>query len=999
MKLLNKRIIFGKRVHISNLILIVFLQLFIIPAYAQSSSCNWAYGFGNTNNDEGKKIKLDGQNNLVTFGSFNGSVDFDPTAGSKIFSSNSGGTFLQKLDRNGNFLWAKQLGSNSNLTFPLSLETDLQNNIYVAGYFTGNFDADPGSNTFILNGGGSGGVYIIKLNVNGEFIWAKSILADSQSIYGYITVDVNNNVLLTGNFRNTVDFDPGTNEYNLTSSGGYDAYIMKLNKSGNFRWAKKIGGALIDNGMGIVTDLTGNVYSSGSFQGTVSKLDSSGNYVWAKSWTNSSAQATKMIISNNYLTIAGSIVGGTTTFSDGQSVSADGQDIFIFSLNLNGSLVWAKPIGGAGYQAAYDMAVDTKGNYFLTGFFSLTTDFDPSSVFQNVTSKGSYDVFILKLTNQGDFIYVETFGGTQADNGNSIAVDGDNSVFLTGNFTDKVDFDPESAVDIVSSNGATDGFIMKFHYFPLIMNKKDVSCFGGKNGEVTVGVDGNSDMYTYKWNNGQTTQTIKNLIAGSYIVSVTDQKLCSAIDTVLITQPGLLTFSSATVPTNCSGPCTGSISVTAAGGTPPYKYLWDQNAGNQITSTATGICQGEYLAIVTDAKGCTASGNIAATVSSNVSAEVYLANLAAVDLTNVSPSFAAYYTFNLPPSINANPTNPRNFVDPGKKSRFKVECTNTKSNGQSIVSGICKVRSNSRYITITDTTSALNNIGWNNKAWSADEFEISIDPNTPPGTNAYIDFIVQESGKSFSTTCIAIPISPLIYSPTTLSTIDDDNNPDSKGNDNDICEPNEIIEFYPWLDNVSTLNAEYVRGRFENLDKLSYINVWNGVPGIGTTVYDATWWNYAFAVPQKVNAGDVNTTPEYDFVFDYKNPNIVNDFKLYMVMAGGFKLFPGTALSLVQWSLPYSFNKSSITTAINPESENKDYINVYPNPFNDFINVDLKLNSKPARIELFDVHGRKLVTKEIRSKEKISLYGFNKGVYLYKLNIDGKIQSGKLIKE
>jgi len=363
-----------------------------------------------------------------------------------------------------------------------------------------------------------------------------------------------------------------------------------------------------------------------------------------------------------------------------------------------------------------------------------------------------------------------------------------------------------------------------------------------------------------------------------------------------------------------------------------------------------------------------------------------------VDQINVSPSFSAYYTYNLPATINPHSSNPRNFVDPGKKARFKVECTNEKFNGQSIVSGICKVRSNNPYITITDSSSALNNIGWNDKAWSADEFEINIDPNTPPGTNAYIDFIVQESGQEYSTTCIAIPITPLVYSPTTPFTVDDDSNPDSQGNDNDICEANEIIEFYPWLDNISTLDAEFVRGRLENLDNHSYINIWNGVPGINTTVYDAGWWNYSFAQPQTITSNSFNTTPEYDFVFNYNNTSIVNDFKLYMVMAGGFKLFSGTALSLVQWTLPFTFAGSG-STSIGNEMENADGLSIYPNPSNGNVHFSID-HGQVQHIKIYNQIGVLVYQSET---QELDLTGYAKGVYLIQVKTEGEIINKRVV--
>ena len=530
----------------------------------------------------------------------------------------------------------------------------------------------------------------------------------------------------------------------------------------------------------------------------------------------------------------------------------------------------------------------------------------------------------------------------------------------------------------------------------------DVTCYGLNNGTATINVTGGIPPYKYLWNtlNNETTQMVENLPSGTFSPIITDSKGCRSFPGVSISilEPDILSAEITQTPNNkCSGTCDGYIYMIPSGGTSPYTYKWDALANNQTTQTATGLCSGNYTVTITDSKGCVVNKEVVVTNSSDsgFNEEVYLTNIAAVDQVNVSPAFASYHTYNLPAKITPNPTNLRNFVDPGKKARFKVECTNKKANGKSIVSGVCQVRSNCPYITITDASSALNNIGWNNKAWSADEFEIEIKPNTPPGTIAYIDFIVIENGVEYPTTCIPLPITPLNYSPTTSATIDDDDNPDSKGNDNEVCEPNEIIEFYPWLDNVSALSAEFVRGRFENLDNLSYINIWNNKSGVNTTVFDSTWWNFSFAQPAIINSYSTDMTPEFDFVFDYNNSNIVNNFKLHMVMAGGFKLFPGNALSLVQWSLPYVFNSSSLAVE---EFLNDNNLMIYPNPTNSFLNIKSNNDTVVEKIVITDLTGKKIL-EQTQNTNQINVQNLANGIYMLEATINDITITRKFIKQ
>ncbi|MCF8429829.1 MAG: FG-GAP-like repeat-containing protein [Bacteroidia bacterium] len=495
------------------------------------------------------------------------------------------------------------------------------------------------------------------------------------------------------------------------------------------------------------------------------------------------------------------------------------------------------------------------------------------------------------------------------------------------------DLNNDNKLDFAScfSNGVN----VSYGLLGYTLTKNNASCNRTKDGSASLVISCGKPPYSYLWNTipVKTTSSISGLSPGSYSVKVTDASNSSTTLFFEIENGPPLEIEMTTTPnTKCSGKFNGTAEVNVLTGTSPYTYLWDSFANNQRTQTAIGLSHGFYQVKITDANGCTSNDSIPRVAGVDLTPQtnpnIYLTNLAAIDQTKLSPAFASFYSYNLPTTINANPANPRNFVDAGKKARFKVECTNQKANGQSIVSGICKVRSNSPYIKITDSSSALNNIGWSNKAWSADEFEIDIDPKTPPGQSVYIDFVVQENGQDYATTCISIPVSPLVYSTTTSATIDDDNNPDSKGNDNDICDPNETIEFYPWLDNITALNAEYVRGRFENLDNHSFIKIWNDTQGVNTRVFDATWWNYSFAKPQTINFMSTNTTPEYDFVFDYKNNAKSGDFKLYMVMAGGFKLFNGDALSLVQWSLPFNFSGNGLNDSLNITPQNLSYSSV-----------------------------------------------------------------------
>ena len=195
-----------------------------------------------------------------------------------------------------------------------------------------------------------------------------SVFGGASSEYGYsIAVDSSGNVYTTGYFQGTVDFDPGTGTSNLTSAGSTDVFVSKLDSSGNFVWAKRLGGASSDYGYSIAVDSSGNVYTTGYFEGTADFDPGAGT---------------------SNLTSAGS------------------GDVFVSKLDSSGALVWAKGFGGTSNDRGQSIAVDSSGNVYTTGYFAGTVDFDPGAGTSNLTSAGGDDVFVLKLTSSGEALTV-----------------------------------------------------------------------------------------------------------------------------------------------------------------------------------------------------------------------------------------------------------------------------------------------------------------------------------------------------------------------------------------------------------------------------------------------------------------------------------------------------------------------------------------------------------------------------------------------------------------
>jgi len=160
----------------------------------------------------------------------------------------------------------------------------------------------------------------------------------------------------------------------------------------------------------------------------------------------------------------------------------------------------------------------------------------------------------------------------------------------------------------------------------VAMAGTDASCNGICDGDATATPAGGTPPYTYQWDAGggfATTQTATGLCAGTPNVTITDANGCTVVGTLTVDEPTAITSGMATTPATCGNP-DGSATVTAAGGTSPYSYLWDAAAGNQTTATATGLLAGGYTVTITDANGCvstaTATVNDAGAPSASITA-------------------------------------------------------------------------------------------------------------------------------------------------------------------------------------------------------------------------------------------------------------------------------------------------------------------------------------------------------------------------------------------
>ena len=467
----------------NNLMKVLFILITTLMAFqtAKTQCLQWAGQFGGPSTGLCNAIEVDGSGNVYTTGWFQGVCDFDPGPGIFTLTSiGNGDVFITKLDASGNLVWAKQIGG-TEVVYAYDMAIDDDGNTYTTGWLYGTADFDPGPGTYNLTSNGARNIYICKLDQDGNFVWAVQMVG-SQNGRGYgISVDGSGNVYSTGHFEYSVDFDPGSGVFSLTSFGNFDIFVSKLNSSGQFVWAKQLGGGSDDQGESIDVDNSGNVYTTGSFMTTadfdpgpetypltsagwedifLSKLNVSGDFVWAKRLGTVTYDIGKAILVDDNGNVYSTGRLPIYTNLDGKAIG--GGALYVSKYSNLGDSIWVKNFGG---DYSYDMAIGPDESLYVTGDFSGTTDFDPGPGYYWLSSHGNKDVFISKLDISGNHEWAGSLGGTLDDIGMSITVDDVGNMYTTGFFEGTADFDPGAGTYSLTSASVSDMFVHKMRPF------------------------------------------------------------------------------------------------------------------------------------------------------------------------------------------------------------------------------------------------------------------------------------------------------------------------------------------------------------------------------------------------------------------------------------------------------------------------------------------------------------------------------------------------------
>lgn len=379
-----------------------------------------------------------------------------------------------------------KLGASENQT-GITIQLDNSGSLFATGIYTGYIDLDPGPGVF---GNGTSwteaNVFVTKLSAAGIFEWGAHIGSSTgnESIKESV-LDHEGNLYITGNYNLSCDFNFQSGTSILTSNGWNNVFILKISSSGNFVWAKKIGGPGDDHPRKIVIDQDENIYitglfedscdfdpgpldnythSQGSFDGFICKLDSAGNYLWHKTYGSTSNDENDGVTldTDGSVYLSGRLNDSikVNPYSSAYLYEIDGSG-YLVKLTSSGDFVWSKQ-----FPSVYEVLCDTiTQEIIITGGFSESVDFDPSFGIDLIAHTDHGQFFIQKIDTSGDYLWTNSFGPLPGSITylSNLSVDTNSNIFICGSFTDSINLNPQSNLFTTQPNGLLDMYYLELN--------------------------------------------------------------------------------------------------------------------------------------------------------------------------------------------------------------------------------------------------------------------------------------------------------------------------------------------------------------------------------------------------------------------------------------------------------------------------------------------------------------------------------------------------------
>lgn len=392
-------------------------------------------------------IKIDITGNFFICGTFRFMI-MTPGIGfgspTNRFDSNP---FVIKLSPDGDILWSKYFYSSSN-TFAMSkfnnIEIDSSGNLYLLGTFNGGITIGGTSHS---NGNypayTTEKLLIVKLDSLGNPVWSKSEFPNVALGKKCIKV-VGDYIYIYGSFSGNSVFDG----IQINSLGLNDVFIAKCEKSsGNLIWIRSFGGTDIDLAQSIDADNSGNIFISGTFSNSMSvsgslifssggkdvfliSLTPAGQTNWVRSFGGTLDDFSKDIAIPSIGSVV--IVGeysNTINIGGNGYLNKGGSDIFIASYNSSGTNNWVKILSSIGNDNVENLKFNSLGELYLIGNYSNSLYLGNNLILPEFNET---DIFVLKLSGSGDFLWVSKISGIGTNTGGNIDINSNGKIILSG---------------------------------------------------------------------------------------------------------------------------------------------------------------------------------------------------------------------------------------------------------------------------------------------------------------------------------------------------------------------------------------------------------------------------------------------------------------------------------------------------------------------------------------------------------------------------------------
>ncbi len=490
---------------IAKITLCLGLFLFFIPTNTNAQNFEWGFGTGSPGTDLRTGAVVDENGDIISVGSFYGMVDFDPmNAGLTATSNGESDVFVEKRSANGDLIWLKTFGGAS-YDAPNSVVVDSEGNIIVFGRFWGITDFDPSDADFEMDGEPSGSIFLLKFNPDGEFNWVKALMGNTILPPGEImTINTNDEIILTGGFKGTVDFDPSDEDASETVGELFsELFIAKYTAAAEFIWVKVIKGNGFKFAREVAVNNNGDIYTAGTYtnmidldpsaspdvhintseagNGFIVALDESGEFIWGADLASDSYSSVDALkVQDDYIAIAGTF-SGVTDFDFGDGIetrnSPDNYDTFIQKLNLDGELIWVNAYESNSFPDLAGIVINSFGDIVVSGSYADQMDFDHSANTELRTTTGAadYDGFIHQVSTTGEFQRVYIISGEMQQQPAGIVISNANELYVYGEYSNEIVFEPGGTA--TSAYGSFDNFLIKLGEVASIDSSEEQNVF------------------------------------------------------------------------------------------------------------------------------------------------------------------------------------------------------------------------------------------------------------------------------------------------------------------------------------------------------------------------------------------------------------------------------------------------------------------------------------------------------------------------------------------